>query len=138
MIQDPHGNVHGEVGGWMCCVPTSAQDPIFYLHHANVDRQWNLWLAQGGGRTDPLGDTTWKNRQYTFFEENGAQVQMTACEILRAAAQLNYVYECEPPQVTEYCLRIFPPPWVFQIEVLLHVPISPVELQADPVTFASN
>lgn len=135
MIQYPHGNVHGEVGGWMCCVPTAAQDPIFYLHHANVDRQWNLWLAQGGGRTDPLWDATWKNRQYTFFNENGAQVQMSACEILRAAEQLNYVYECEPPQVKEYCLRIFPPPWVFEIEVLLHVPIPPVELQAKPVTF---
>lgn len=135
MIQYPHGNVHGEVGGWMCCVPTAAQDPIFYLHHANVDRQWNLWLAQGGGRTDPLRDATWKNRQYTFFNENGAQVQMSACEILRAAEQLNYVYECEPPQVKEYCLRIFPPPWVFEIEVLLHVPTPPVELQAEPVTF---
>lgn len=134
-IQDPHGNVHGGVGGWMCCVPTAAQDPIFYVHHANVDRQWNLWLAQGGGRVDPLGDTTWKNRQYTFFDENGAQVNMTACQILRAAQQLNYVYECEPPQVREYCLRIFPPPWLYETELLLPVPIPPVELRSQPVTF---
>jgi tyrosinase len=135
MIQDPHGNVHWEVGGWMCCVPTAAQDPIFYLHHANVDRQWNLWLAQGGGRSDPLGDATWRNRQFTFFDENGAQVQMNACQILRAAQQLNYVYECEPPQVNEYCKRIFPPPWLYEIEVLLRVPIPPVEIQAEPITF---
>jgi len=136
VIQGPHGNVHVEVGGSMCCVATAALDPIFYLHHANVDRQWNLWLAQGGGRTDPLGDVTWKTRQYTFFDENGAQVQMNACEILRAAEQLNYVYECEPPQVKEYCFRIFPPPWLFETEVLLHVPIPPVELQAEPFTFS--
>jgi len=32
-------------------VPTAAQDPIFYLHHSNIDRWWNLWLKQGGGRT---------------------------------------------------------------------------------------
>ncbi len=135
MIQYPHGSVHGEVGGLMCCVPTAALDPIFYLHHANVDRQWNLWLAQGGGRSDPLLDVTWKNRQYIFFNENGAQVQMTACEILRAAEQLNYVYECEPPQVKEYCFKIFPPPWQFVREVILQLPIPPVELKAEPVTF---
>ena len=135
IIQGPHGNVHGEVGGLMCCVPTAALDPIFYLHHANVDRQWNLWLAQGGGRTDPLLDVAWKTRQYTFFDENGAQVQMNACQILRAAEQLNYVYECEPPQVKEYCRRIiFPPPWQFEREVILHLPIPPVELNSEPVT----
>lgn len=135
MIQDPHGNVHVEVGGSMCCVPTAAVDPIFYLHHSNVDRLWNLWLAQGGGRTDPLGDAAWKNNQYTFFDENGSQVKMTACEILRAAQQLNYVYECEPAQVNEYCIRFFPPPWLVETEVLFQLPIPPVELRAEPVTF---
>jgi len=29
---------------------------------------------------------------------------MTGCEILRAAQQLHYVYEGEPPQVNDYCL----------------------------------
>src|SRR5215470_1209752 len=32
VIQGPHGNVHVEVGGSMCCVATAALDPIFYLH----------------------------------------------------------------------------------------------------------
>ncbi len=135
IIQGPHGSVHGEVGGWMGSVATAAQDPIFYLHHSNVDRQWNLWLAQGGGRTDPLTNALWKNKQYTFFDENGAQVKMTACQILRAAQQLNYVYECEPPQVKEYCLRFPPPWWIFSQEVLFRLPIPPLELKAEPVTF---
>jgi tyrosinase-like protein/polyphenol oxidase-like protein len=134
IIQGPHGSVHIEVGGWMSQVPTAAQDPIFYLHHSNVDRLWDLWLAQGGGRTDPLADTTWKNRQSTFFDENGNPVKMTACDVLRAAQQLNYVYEGEPPQVNEYCLR-FIPPRVFVWELLLHLPIPPVELKSEPVSF---
>src|SRR5579859_1004661 len=133
IIQGPHGSVHVEVGGWMGQVQTAAQDPIFYLHHSNVDRLWDLWLAQGGGRTDPLSDATWKNRQYTFFDENGNPVKMTACDILRAAGQLNYVYEGEPPQVNEYCLRFFPP-WVFEWQLLLHLPIPPVELNSVPVS----
>ncbi len=130
----PHGAVHVDVGGWMSSVPTAAQDPIFYLHHANCDRLWDLWLAQGGGRTDPLSDATWKNTQFTFFNESGAQVKMTACDILRAAEQLHYVYEGEPPQVNEYCLKIIPP-IIFAQEVLFKVPIPPITLGPEPVSF---
>jgi tyrosinase len=28
------------VGGDMASVPSAAYDPIFYLHHANIDRLW--------------------------------------------------------------------------------------------------
>jgi tyrosinase len=103
VIQNPHGSVHIEVGGWMGSVSTAAQDPIFYLHHSNVDRLWDLWLAQGGGRSDPVTDATWTGKTYTFFNEHGHAIQMNTCEILRAARQLDYVYEGEPPQVEDYC-----------------------------------
>jgi tyrosinase len=134
IIQGPHGSVHVQVGGWMSSVPTAAQDPIFYLHHSNVDRQWNLWLAQGGGRSDPLTNPAWRTRQHTFFDENGNQVNMSACQILRAAEQLNYVYECEPPQVREFC-RFRPPVWEYVTELLARIPIPPIELKSEPVSF---
>ena len=35
------------VGGWMSAFATAAQDPIFWLHHANIDRLWEAWLALG-------------------------------------------------------------------------------------------
>jgi tyrosinase len=131
----PHNVVHVLTGGWMGSVPTAAQDPIFYLHHCNLDRLWNLWLAQGGGRIDPVFDNTWKNTKYTFFDEEGAQVEMTACEILRAAQQLHYVYEGEPPQVNDYCLPILRfPPVVFEKELILRLPIPPITLGQEPVS----
>ncbi|HET9392224.1 MAG TPA: tyrosinase family protein [Candidatus Rubrimentiphilum sp.] len=132
----PHGDVHVDIGGWMGDVPTAAQDPIFYLHHSNIDRLWNLWLAQGGGRTDPLADNPWKNTIWTFFDENGATVHMTSCDVLRAALQLNYRYEGEPAQVNEYCRLFFKPPIPLYYRVpFLHIPVPPETLGQERVSF---
>jgi len=103
LIQSPHGSVHVNVGGWMSSILTAAQDPIFYLHHANCDRLWNLWLAQGGLQSDPTSDTAWGSQVFVFFDENGNQQNMTSCDVLRAAQQLGYSYEGEPAQVNQYC-----------------------------------
>jgi len=54
----PHGQVHVGVGGidppgWMSLFETAGLDPIFYLHHANIDRLWEAWLGLGDGRKNP-------------------------------------------------------------------------------------
>jgi Common central domain of tyrosinase/Polyphenol oxidase middle domain len=130
----PHAAVHdsfGATGGWMGSIVTAAQDPIFYLHHCNIDRLWNAWLAQGGGRTDPLSDTTWKTKKFLFFDENGKQVWMTGCDILRAQEQLDYSYEGEPAQVKQYCLTPLPPGWWKWIYEIL-IPWPPIRLPPGP------
>jgi tyrosinase len=116
-INGPHGSVHGAVSGNMCCVESAAQDPIFWLHHSAVDRQWNLWLSQGGGRSNPLSDADWRNHEFTFFDECCREVKMRGCDVLRTARQLSYTYECEPPQVEQYCPHIWRPPF-FEVAVL--------------------
>ncbi len=45
-INGPHGSVHGRVSGHMGSVPEAGFDPIFYLHHANVDRLWAIWQSK--------------------------------------------------------------------------------------------
>jgi hypothetical protein len=88
----PHNGVHTPgVQGWMGSVPTAALDPIFYLHHCNIDRLWSIWLAQGGGRVDPT-DGPWLNTVYPFYDESGATVTMTGAQIVRTASQLCYQY----------------------------------------------
>lgn len=38
-----HNRVHVWVGGQMNDVPRSPNDPVFFLHHCNVDRLWAIW-----------------------------------------------------------------------------------------------
>jgi tyrosinase len=49
----PHNNVHNLIGGAMGSIKVSPRDPIFWVHHANVDRLWVAWLNAGGGRSQP-------------------------------------------------------------------------------------
>nr|CAE01389.1 tyrosinase-like protein [Suberites domuncula] len=44
--QHMHNNVHVWVGGQMDVVPAAVNDPIFNLHHCNVDRIFESWLKQ--------------------------------------------------------------------------------------------
>lgn len=49
-----HNNVHDWVGGQMDDVPAAVNDPIFNLHHCNVDRILESWMQRfvGGDSTD--------------------------------------------------------------------------------------
>jgi tyrosinase len=39
----PHNAIHDRVGGLMGDPDTAALDPIFWLHHSNIDRLWEVW-----------------------------------------------------------------------------------------------
>lgn len=47
-IEDVHDAVHGWVSGDMGVVGTAAFDPIFWSHHAMIDRIWSLWQVRNG------------------------------------------------------------------------------------------
>lgn len=53
----PHGAVHSEIGGDMS--PSfSPNDPIFFAHHAQVDRIWTLWQGRNDTRLGMYGGWT--------------------------------------------------------------------------------
>ena len=80
LINGPHGSVHGRVGGDMCCVPTASYDPIFFLHHANVDRIWARWQTLHPGPL-PASEASWTlppfNRPFSTQWQTGSDVEST-------------------------------------------------------------
>jgi len=91
----PHNIVHSQIGGLMGDPHTAAQDPIFWLHHANIDRIWNQWIGLGTGRANPT-DTAWLNPTFTLYNESGASVTNRASDVLNTVSQLCYRYDCDP------------------------------------------
>lgn len=71
----PHNLVHNCVGGFMGDF-LSPVDPIFFMHHSNIDRLWTIWTAKQelqGLPTLPTGNDLkpWSNEPFLFF--NNAQ-----------------------------------------------------------------
>lgn len=45
---NPHNSVHGMIGGFMGDPYYAALDPLFWLHHCNIDRLWEAWMRTAG------------------------------------------------------------------------------------------
>ncbi|KAI7744336.1 hypothetical protein M8C21_024890, partial [Ambrosia artemisiifolia] len=55
---------------------SAGYDPVFYCHHANVDRTWKLWKDLGlPGHVEPT-DPDWLNASYVFYDENQELVRV--------------------------------------------------------------
>ena len=52
-----HNRVHLFIGGLMQDVPTSSNDPIFWLHHCNIDRIYEQWLNSEASNTNYKPDS---------------------------------------------------------------------------------
>ncbi len=91
--QTPHNMVHGGVGGpggLMSAFDTAPLDPVFWMHHANIDRLWGEWLKQTG-RENP-SQSAWADEPFDFHTEDGTPVRMTSAEVVDPGA-LGYEYE---------------------------------------------
>lgn len=61
----PHNPVHDLIGNWMADMQ-SPTDPIFWLHHANVDRLWVAWVNAGAGRKMPALTQPYWSGSHTY------------------------------------------------------------------------
>ncbi|HWG09252.1 MAG TPA: tyrosinase family protein [Solirubrobacteraceae bacterium] len=91
--ETPHNAVHGQLGGrggWMNDPDRAAQDPIFWLHHAQIDRLWARWNSQG--RINPV-DPAWSGQAFGFFDVDGQLSSKSCADVLDTVADLGYEYD---------------------------------------------
>ncbi len=87
-----HGYVHCTTGptcpvAHMGDVPVAGNDPVFYSHHANIDRLWACWQ-----KLYPTPAGTWQDQQFSFVDETGALVTKPVKNFLDSTT-LGYVYD---------------------------------------------
>ena len=85
----PHNPVHNLIGGAMGAVTISPKDPIFWSHHANVDRLWAAWVAAGNGRTMPPKTDSYWSGSFNY----GAAVSKMSRYWTISTTGLGYEYE---------------------------------------------
>ncbi len=88
----PHNIIHVMLGGdgLMSDPATAALDPIFWLHHCNIDRLWTRWNARGRPN---ITDSAFLNRVHRFWDEDGNLVEMTTREVMDTVTRLDYRYD---------------------------------------------
>ena len=98
---NPHNSIHVDVGGqwmhagkevdgWMINPDTAALDPIFWMHHANIDRLWSVWNRIAAANTDPTSpvnvggqNVAWPTTvSFSFHDETGNVVTMKPGDVL--------------------------------------------------------
>jgi tyrosinase len=100
---NPHNLVHVYVGGndgLMSDPGLAALDPIFYFHHANIDRMWAAWNANSAN-TNPT-DPNWLNGPAAIGEREfvmpwpGGSPWVYTPQQMNSLDQLNYTYDSLP------------------------------------------
>lgn len=104
----PHNNLHGIVGTVFGMGDTlmAGRDPIFWLHHANIDRLWESWRianADGTSSRDPFDRPDWlTHSKFAFAAPDGKGVEMTLQQAVAAASTLGVAYDRLEPAETVF------------------------------------
>lgn len=77
----------------MGSVPYAGRDPLFLVHHANIDRIWASWNANGGPNPSNGG---WMQQQFVFADPLGQRVSSKLSDYFDMAA-LGYAYDALIP-----------------------------------------
>jgi len=113
----PHNTVHVAVGrpnGLMIDPDFAALDPIFWLHHANIDRLWEVWLRRDPTHRNPTSAYWLTGVPFQFHDATGGVVTMRTLDVLSLAAPvLDYTYEDLTDPLTQlqgFVVPAAPPP----------------------------
>jgi len=108
--RQPHNQIHVDVGGQipnsdgndphnlglMTNPDTAALDPIFWLHHSNIDRLWEVWLKRDTTHHQNPTVSSWltgpSDQTFSMPKPDGTGYDFAARDVLDTNA-LGYIYE---------------------------------------------
>ena len=102
----PHGDIHMAVGGFspggfMSRFNTAGLDPLFWLHHANIDRLWTVWLKRRPTNVNPTQTQWLSSPSFELHDASGAVVAMTSSEVVDSETSVfAYRYQDETDPLT--------------------------------------
>ncbi|XP_011082857.1 polyphenol oxidase I, chloroplastic-like [Sesamum indicum] len=80
-VGDPNQPTREDLGNFY----SAGRDPLFYCHHANVDRMWTLWqyfLPSNKVPDKRITDPDFLNAAFLFYDENAQLVRVTVKDCL--------------------------------------------------------
>lgn len=115
--QRPHNDIHLAVGGVvgtangaMADVRTAAFDPVFWVHHANIDRMWVEWSSTHGKSWGALPPDEWLDEQAWIFLDVDGKEKSNSRRFYIDRANLPVRYDVDGSLGTPLALPAPPPP----------------------------
>jgi hypothetical protein len=95
---DIEGNVHGYVHCTVVPCPApdmgavgySANDPVFWAHHANIDRMWDCWTSLGNPNPQ---NAQYLAKKFSFVDADGNLVTNAVADLFNGTIKFDYVYQ---------------------------------------------
>ncbi|MGF1550795.1 MAG: tyrosinase family protein [Sphingomonadaceae bacterium] len=96
----PHNLLHVQIGGrngYMSFPDTAALDPIFWIHHCNIDRLWEVWRNQGPRFRVPAAPQWLSGVVFQLRQADGGVYRFTSEDMLDTTDILHgYRYDGVP------------------------------------------
>jgi hypothetical protein len=157
-ILTPHDDIHMDiVGGWMTNISKATYDPLFWMHHANLDRIWMNWQGAQPPPT-PLPSHLPSFTSTMLFPtvppqpistvSNNSMIGGNLCVVIQDGSSIyNYTYEDEvinlscPPPRSQNIIIVTGTGDVLQsmrIEIYFNVPLGDVNLHRGMANYAGT
>lgn len=132
----PHGAVHNWVGlsqspnADMGNLLLAARDPIFFVHHCNIDRLWAEFNRRNPASHANPTDPDFLTRSFQFFDENKQLVTIRVQDVLDTAP-LGFAYR---PDVKLSNPNPKPPKWTqLKYDPIKHLIRLPAPIPQSPI-----
>jgi hypothetical protein len=94
-----HGFVHVTIDGDMGDTSTAPRDPIFWMHHCNIDRVWATWQPRAEARGVPMKSGWLDERFDNFLDPWGQMAPSKSTRDVIRTEPLGYRYDAPYPSV---------------------------------------